>query len=113
MAVTTEVVTEAMFQMVSEYQGKKKLKAMDLTKAMIERFGAEGCDKKMCKAAIRELIDSSRCVYTYFGGSYVELPHEEGAATGGRHVGAPAPPPALRDNWTTTGRQRAAALREG
>jgi len=83
MAVTTETVTEAMFQMVSEYQGKKKLKAMDLTKAMVERYGGEGCDKKMCKAAIRELIDSGRCVYTYFGGSYVELPHEEGAASGG------------------------------
>jgi hypothetical protein len=82
MAVTVEQVTEAMYEMVKEVQGKKKLKAMDLTHMMIERYGAEGCDKPMCKAAIRELIDSSRCVYTYFGGSYVELPHEEGAASG-------------------------------
>ena len=78
MAVTTEVVTEAMFDLVKEVQGKKKLKAMDLTKAMMQRFGDE-CDKKMCKAAIRELIDSGRCIYTYFGGSYVELPPENGA----------------------------------
>jgi len=78
MAVTTEVVTEAMYDMVKEVQGKKKLKAMDLTKAMMQRFGDE-CDKKICKAAIRELIDSGRCIYTYFGGSYVELPPENGA----------------------------------
>jgi hypothetical protein len=82
MAVTVEQITEAMYEMVKEVQGKKKLKAMDLTKAMIQRYGADGCDKQMCKHAIRELIDSSRCVYTYFGGSYVELPHEEGAASG-------------------------------
>ncbi len=80
MSITTEQVADAMYEMVKEVQGKKKLKAMDLTKAMIQRFGDQGCDKKMCKSAIRSLIDSDRCVYTYFGGSYIELPHEEGAA---------------------------------
>ena len=80
MAVSPEVVADAMFEMVKEYQGKKKFKASDLTKAMIEQFGDEGCDKKLCKAAIRTLMDSGRCVYTYFGGSFIELPHEEGAA---------------------------------
>ncbi len=66
-----------MYEMVKEYQGKKKLKALDLTKAMRDRFGDE-CDRSMCKAAIRQLIDSGRCVYTYFGGSFIEIPHEEG-----------------------------------
>jgi hypothetical protein len=37
----------------------------------------------LCKAAIRTLMDSGRCVYTYFGGSFIELPPEEGAAEGG------------------------------
>ncbi len=82
MAVTMETVADAMFDMVREYQGKKKLKAMDLTKAMVQRFGDDGCDKKVCKAAIRELIDSGKCIYTYFGGSYVELPPENGAEGG-------------------------------
>jgi len=82
MAVTPEEVADAMYEMVKEYQGKKKFKAGDLTKAMIEKFG-EGCDKKLCKAAIRVLMDSGRCVYTYFGGSFIEIPHEEGAAGGG------------------------------
>jgi hypothetical protein len=80
MPITTEQVADAMYEMVKEAQGKKKLKAMDLTHAMVSKFGDQGCDKKMCKAAIRSLIDFDRCVYTYFGGSYIELPHEEGAA---------------------------------
>jgi hypothetical protein len=79
MAATPEEVADAMFALVSEYQGKKKLKAGDLTKAMIKKFGDDECDKKLCKAAIRTLMDSGRCIYTYWGGSYIELPQEEGA----------------------------------
>jgi hypothetical protein len=80
MAVTTEQVAEAMYELVKECQGKKKLKAGDLIKAMIQRFGEAECDKKLCKGAIRTLMDSGRCVYTYFGGSFIEIPHAEGAA---------------------------------
>jgi|SaaInl4_150m_RNA_FD_contig_31_348432_length_1816_multi_5_in_0_out_0_2 hypothetical protein len=76
MAVTPEQVADAMFELVTQYQGKKKLKAGDLTKAMIAKFGVEECDKKLCKAAIRTLMDSGRCIYTYWGGSYIELPAE-------------------------------------
>ena len=77
MAVTPEEVADAMYEMVKEYQGKKQLKASDLTKAMIQKYGGE-VDKKFCKLAIRSLMDSGRCVYTYFGGSFIELPPEEG-----------------------------------
>ena len=80
MAKSVEEIAEAMFSMVKEAQGIKKLKAMDLIKAMIQLYGEEGVDKKQCKFAIKELINSRRCVYTYFGGSYIELPHKEGAA---------------------------------
>ena len=80
MAVTAEQVADAMFEMVKEYQGKKKFKAADLTKAMIQKFGPDECDKKLCKAAIRTMMDTGRCVYTYFGGSFIEVPHAEGAA---------------------------------
>ncbi|MHC4306431.1 MAG: hypothetical protein ACYS15_12385, partial [Planctomycetota bacterium] len=73
---------EAIFEIVKDCQGKKKMKAGDLTKAMIQKYGEAECDKKLCKAAIRTLMDSGRCVYTYFGGSYIELPPEEGAAGG-------------------------------
>ena len=77
--VTKEAVTEAMYALVKEYSGKKKLKPMDLTKEMRAKFG-DACDKKLCKAALRDLIESGRAVYTYFGASYVEIPHVEGAA---------------------------------
>ena len=79
MAASVEEVADAMYEMVAQFQGKKKLKAGDLTKAMKDKFGV---DRKTCKEAIRLLMDSGRCVYTYFGGSYVELPHKEGAAEG-------------------------------
>jgi hypothetical protein len=70
-------VAEAMFELVKVSHGKKNLKAMDLTKAMIEKFGAEACDKQLCKLAIRQLIDSGRCIYSYVGGSYITLPPDK------------------------------------
>ncbi|MHC4177897.1 MAG: hypothetical protein ACYSWU_10340 [Planctomycetota bacterium] len=79
MAVAPEEVADAMFDLVKEYQGRKKFKASDLTKAMIQKFGEEECDKKLCKAAIRTLMDSGRCVYTYFGGSFIEVPPDKDA----------------------------------
>ena len=78
MAKPVDEIAEAMYKLVAEAQGKRKLKAMDLTKSMLELF--PDTDKSTCKAAIKQLIDSGRCIYTYFGGSYIELPHQEGAA---------------------------------
>ncbi len=75
--VSVETVAEAMYGMVEEYQGKKNLKALDLHKAMIKKYGDDKVDKKMCKAAIRQLIDSGRCTYSYMGGSYIVLPPEK------------------------------------
>ena len=75
--VTVDELAEAMFRMISDAQGVRKLKPNDVSKAMIDRFGAERCDKDACKAAIRQLVDSGRCIYTYFGGSYIELPRAE------------------------------------
>lgn len=82
MAVTPEQIADAIYEMVKEYQGKKKFKAGDLTKAMMQKFAADGVDKQQCKLGIRVLMDSGRCVYTYFGGSFIEIPHAEGAADG-------------------------------
>ncbi len=71
-------VAEDMFKMVEEVHGVKKYKPGDLFKAMMKKH--EGLSKKECKNAIRILIDSERLVYTYFNGSWVELPGVEGAA---------------------------------
>ncbi len=78
--VPVEEIAEAMFAMVKEYAGKKNLKAGDLTKAMVAKYGDGRCTKDDCKKAIRQLMDSGRCVYGYFGGSYIQLPGKEGAA---------------------------------
>jgi phosphopantothenate synthetase len=79
MAKTVDEIADAMHKMVEDAQGMKKLKPMDLVKAMVQLFGDE-VDKKLCKKAIKQLVDSGRCVYTYFGGSFIEVPHKEGAA---------------------------------
>mgnify|MGYP003573533377 CR=1 FL=1 len=70
-------VAAAMYEMVKEYHGKKNLKALDLSKAMIGKYGEENCDKKLCKQAIRQLIDSGKCTYSYVGGSYIVLPPDQ------------------------------------
>jgi hypothetical protein len=77
--LTVEQVADQMYKLVADAQGVKKLKPGDLSKAMIEIHG-DKVDKKLCKEAIKVLINSGRCVYTYFGGSFIELPHKEGAA---------------------------------
>ena len=71
-APSVEAVADAMYQLLRDYAGKKNLKATDLTKAAVERFGDE-CDKSRCKEAIRVLMDSGKTTYSYVGGSYVVL----------------------------------------
>jgi hypothetical protein len=78
-SITTEQLAEAIFKMVKQNAGIKKFKAMDLQKAMMEMYPG-AVEKQMVKDAIRINIDSGRLVYTYFGGSYIEVPHEEAAA---------------------------------
>ena len=76
-AIPVERIAEEMYALVAECAGKKNLKAGDLTKAMIAKFGEEACNKELCKQAIRILIDSGRCIYSYLGGSYIQLPVKE------------------------------------
>jgi hypothetical protein len=74
--VTIDQIADAMYELVKSTYGKKDLKPMDVTKAMIEKFGEENVDKSMCKKALRQIMDSGRCVYKYAGGSYVTLPNK-------------------------------------
>ncbi len=76
-AVSVEKIAEEMYALIVECAGKKNLKAGDLTKAMIAKFGEQACSKEQCKQAIRILIDSGRCIYSYLGGSYIQLPVKE------------------------------------
>ncbi len=77
-AVPVETLAEEIYQLVAECAGKKNLKAGDLIKEMIARHGEAACSKDDCKKAIRILIDSGRCIYSYLGGSYIQLPPKEG-----------------------------------
>jgi hypothetical protein len=74
--VSAAALADAMYALVKECHGKRQLKPLDLTKAMMEKFG-EACDKAMCKEAIRILIEDERCTYSYIGGSYIVLPPEK------------------------------------
>jgi len=74
--VTIDQIADAMFELVKSTHGKKNLKPMDVTHAMIDQFGEDSVDKRMCKKALRVLIDSGRCTYKYAGGSYVTLPED-------------------------------------
>ncbi|RMD60152.1 MAG: hypothetical protein D6828_00390 [Nitrospirae bacterium] len=53
---------------------KKKLKSGDIQKKVSKDLG---CDRKEVKEAIKELVDAGELVYTYFGGSFVEIPPEK------------------------------------
>jgi len=74
--VTIDQIADSMFELVKSTHGKKNMKPMDVTKAMIDEYGEDAVDKKMCKKALRQLIDSGRCTYKYAGGSYVTLPED-------------------------------------
>ncbi|HSB13050.1 MAG TPA: hypothetical protein VLE22_01245 [Bryobacteraceae bacterium] len=73
--VSIETLAHEIYRVVGQQQGKRYLKAGDLTQMMMERFG-ERCSKDNCRRAIHQLIDSGRCVYSYFGASYITLPHK-------------------------------------
>ena len=75
--VSIEEMADTMYKLVEEYTGKKKFKAQDLVKEAIMKYGEDKVSKADGKQAIKMLIDSDRCVYTYFGGSFVELPSKE------------------------------------
>ena len=78
MAVPVETLANEMYQYVADCMGKKNLKAGDLTKEMIALHGDAECGKDDCKKAIRILIDNGRCIYSYLGGSYIQLPPKDG-----------------------------------
>ncbi len=75
--VTVEELADSMYKLVEEYTGKRKFKAQDLVKDVIQKYGEDIVSKRDGKQAIQLLIDSGKCVYTYFGGSFVELAPKE------------------------------------
>ena len=63
---TIEEIADAMYKMVKDAEGQKKLKPTDLIKAVADAYGT---DKKTSKLAIRSLVDSGRVFFYYLCGS--------------------------------------------
>jgi YbbR domain-containing protein len=76
MNMDAEELQNKVYALVEKSQGKKKLKPKDISNAM----EAEGATQAETKAALRVLIDGGKLVYSYFGGTAVEIPHTEGSA---------------------------------
>jgi len=74
--MTEEELQNKVYALVEKSQGKKKLKPKDISNAM----ETEGATQAETKAALRVLIDGGKLVYSYFGGTAVEIPHTEGSA---------------------------------
>ncbi|MDP8228587.1 MAG: hypothetical protein P9M15_03950 [Candidatus Electryoneaceae bacterium] len=78
--ISDQELADAIVKMVTDAAGVKKYKAMDIIKLMVQTFGDRGADKKRVKTIIKNVVNEGHLVYTYFGGSFVEVPHREGAA---------------------------------
>ena len=76
---TVEEVADAMYALVKEYKGKKRFKAGDLQKEMKAKFGKANVDRKICKNAIKLMMEDGRTIYGYAGGSWIEavVPEDE------------------------------------
>jgi len=76
---TAAELADAIFEMVKENYGKKKFRPTELQRAMAKKYEVRKLDKKLFKAAMREVIDTGKLIYTFYSGTYVEMPHEEKA----------------------------------
>lgn len=65
---------QKIYSLVEQSMGKKKLKQSEIEKKISEETGVTRQD---VKAALRELIDEGKLIYTYFGGSFVEIPPKQ------------------------------------
>ena len=70
-----EELKNTIFAYMEKFKGKKKLKEKDVLKGVMADTGLE---KAEVKAALREMINVGRLMYSYGGGaSSVEIPSEE------------------------------------
>ncbi len=70
-----EELQNTIFAFMEKYKGKRKLKEKDVLKGVMADTGLE---KAEVKAALREMINVGRLMYSYGGGaSSVEIPSEE------------------------------------
>ncbi len=66
-----EEVKKKIYALVEKSVGKKKLKSSDIQKTISAELGIS---RDEVKEALKDLVDSGTLIYTYFGGSFVEIP---------------------------------------
>jgi len=66
-----EEVKQKIYALVEKSVGKKKLKSSDIQKTI---SAEAGISRDAVKDALKDLIDDGKLIYTYFGGSFVEIP---------------------------------------
>jgi len=66
-----EEVKQKIYALVEKSIGKKKLKSSDIQKTVSAEAGVS---RDEVKDALKDLVDEGKLIYTYFGGSYVEIP---------------------------------------
>ncbi len=66
-----EEVKNKIYALVEKSIGKKKLKSSDIQKTVSTEAGVS---RDEVKEALKDLVDEGKLIYTYFGGSYVEIP---------------------------------------
>lgn len=64
-------VAQKIYELVEKSTGKKKLKSSDIQKTISADLNITRDD---VKAALKDLVDEGKLIYTYFGGSFVEIP---------------------------------------
>ena len=65
-------------QLIEAMSTIKEQEALAIAQDMVKQGADPFSILDACKQAIRVLIESGRCVYSYLGGSYIQLPPKEG-----------------------------------
>lgn len=66
-----EEIKQKIYALVEKSVGKKKLKSSDIQKTI---SAEAGISRDEVKDALKDLVDEGKLIYTYFGGSFVEIP---------------------------------------
>ena len=82
MPVTIEALADEMYALVSRVRRQEESEGRRSDEGDDRPARRTACSKDDCKHAIRILMDSGRCVYSYLGGSYITLPPKEGTLPG-------------------------------
>jgi DNA-binding GntR family transcriptional regulator len=69
-----EEVKKKIYELVEKSTGKKKLKSSDIQKMIATETGIS---RDEVKDALRDLVDAGTLIYTYFGGSFIEIPPQQ------------------------------------